>query len=214
MKVAGSQVALGFEAVGDFAVVKAAEVEAGFVMAAIVVAVVAVAALKVVEEEAGFLEIVEVAVAEPIAIVVDFVMAVVVKAAVDSGFAEIDTAVMMPVEAENYFEVVAVAEYETGVDFDNLIVAVVEFGIAVDFDSLIVVDFENLIESGFDNSKAVFVIDLYFVHNFDTENCSEFEEFVKVAEPDLFEFVAESRADSVSYFENYMAVVVFVRIYH
>jgi hypothetical protein len=216
MKVAGSQVALGFEAVGDF--VKVAAVEAGFARA------VAVAELRVAEEEAGFVVIVAVVVAEPVVIEVDFAMAVEVKAVVDFGFAEIEIAVMMSVEAENDFEVVAVAEYWTGVDFDSLIAAVLEFGdfvvVAVaeywtgaDFDSLIVVDFANLIEAGFDNSMIVFVIDLYFVHNFDTENCSDFEEFVKVPEPDTLEFVAESRTDFVGCFENYMAVVAFVKIY-
>ncbi len=83
----------------------------------------------------------------------------------------------------------------------------------MDFDNLIV-ETEAVTEVGFDNLMVVFVIDSCFVLDFGIEYYSVLVEFVIVPEFDSFELVAECKIEFVDYFANYMAVVVFERIYH
>lgn len=128
----------------------------------------------------------------------------------------------------DFDNLIAGAELVIEVGFDNL-VAEIEAAIEAEPDNLIAgtevaaseVDFDKLIaeveaasEVDFDNLMAAFVIDSCFVLDFDIEDYFVFGEFVIVPESGSLEFVAGCMAEFVDYFANYMAVVVFERIYH
>ena len=155
--------------------------------------------------ETGFVaEAVEIKVA---VIEAGFIMAAVVEFVVF----ETDFGMYLRIRAVSETEVVVIMAVRVGIDFG--MVAATEVGIEADF-GMLIAETEVVIEVDFDNLMAAFVIDLCFALDFDIEGYSDFEEFVIVPEFDLSEFVVEHRTEFEGYFENYMPVVVFERIYH
>jgi hypothetical protein len=113
----------------------------------------------------------------------------------------------------DFDNLIAGAELVIEADPDNLIAGTEVAGSEVDFDNLIA-EVEAASEVDFDNLIAAFVIDSCFALDFDIEDYFVFGEFVIVPESGSLELVAGCMAEFVDYFANYMAVVVFERIYH